>query len=879
MNSIKEILDKTDNENFKSLDLKSLNLKEYKKELESRLNTISDNDYQIYYTEKIKFFVLAVIEQNFEKKQELERIHYDLLMKWVSIYQKETLYSIVSGKEIVTFFVSIISSEILNHYEENTQNSILKQLLLRYENISLFQILYDNGLKIESIESLNPYYYALLNGTSSNMLIQLLFKNNIPLPKGYWAYIFESIAEKKIKAEKDFLLYLNDKDFIINENTKESVWNIILKTKSYDLIKYLSDDCYKPYVLDGKSIIDQIIISENFEILNNIKEKIFKLVNKNEELYPLWETLIKKEKYTYLEYIPKDFFNKNKILLNQLINKNSIQLILELKESIFNTVEKEEELYVLWNNILNDENNSILFLNYFYGVFSKIIKKNDHKKYTILKNKIQYLENKINNNPINIILKEITKFQYENKEITDNFIDYLSYTTVDVLIKIYKGRKDFPDYIRREILLFLQSIGFVESYPKQSDDVMEKYRNIFNILINEYKKNKFKDSIKFNQHFEQFFKSLNNKELKIIFDIMEVIIEESNCSNYFDSSIIGDEKNSNIKKDNVDDLSNQLTLFSNDSIAKFYKNYSNSKNEIIKEFINNLTQHKNKSQIKTLAKASLLLENIEKLYETFPHFEKVIKHIENLMILQEKGDKSFYIPPLLLGGGPGVGKTFFCNTISKLIHTNFELLNMESMTSSFVLTGLSSSWSGADTGRIFKSLFNEENKNMNPIFLLDELEKAGGDSRYGVMNSLLPLLERYTAKKFKDECIPLEIDASYIVWFATANDLDKLTPPIKSRFDIFSVPNPNPTQRKSLIKGIYKVVRESNTWGSYFNELLPDDSLDVLANLMAPGAARDLRKSITMACSKAIREESSIILPHHIERYENGEVMPWDVTN
>lgn len=53
------------------------------------------------------------------------------------------------------------------------------------------------------------------------------------------------------------------------------------------------------------------------------------------------------------------------------------------------------------------------------------------------------------------------------------------------------------------------------------------------------------------------------------------------------------------------------------------------------------------------------------------------------MILQEK-DKSFYIPPLLLGGGNfGVGKTFFV-TISKLIHTHFELLNMESMTSSFV---------------------------------------------------------------------------------------------------------------------------------------------------------------------------------------------------
>ena len=109
------------------------------------------------------------------------------------------------------------------------------------------------------------------------------------------------------------------------------------------------------------------------------------------------------------------------------------------------------------------------------------------------------------------------------------------------------------------------------------------------------------------------------------------------------------------------------------------------------------------------------------------------------------------------------------------------------------------------------------------------------------------------------------------------NDLDKLTAPIKSRFDIFSVPNPTPTQRKSLIKGIYNTVRENNSWGHYFEEKLPEESLDILANLMAPGAARDLRKSLTMACSKAIREESKLILPHHIERYENGETMPWDI--
>lgn len=319
-----------------------------------------------------------------------------------------------------------------------------------------------------------------------------------------------------------------------------------------------------------------------------------------------------------------------------------------------------------------------------------------------------------------------------------------------------------------------------------------------------------------------------------------------------------------------------IELFSTETFTKFKKENEGGNSEVLNTFFKKSGSYL-QYQSKTLATASHFLQNIDKLYETFPHFEHVIKHIENFMVLQDKGDKSFYIPPLLLGGGPGVGKTFFCHTVSKLINTHFELLNMESMTANWILTGASAQWRDAMPGKIFTSLFNKDYQNMNPIFLLDELEKAGDDSRFGVMNSLLPLLERYTAKKFKDECIPLEIDASYIVWFATANDLDKLSAPIRSRFDILSVPNPTPTQRKSLIKGIYETVRNNNTWGHYFDELLPDESLDILANLMAPGAARDLRKSLTMACSKAIREESKIILPHHIERYENGETMPWDI--
>lgn len=318
-------------------------------------------------------------------------------------------------------------------------------------------------------------------------------------------------------------------------------------------------------------------------------------------------------------------------------------------------------------------------------------------------------------------------------------------------------------------------------------------------------------------------------------------------------------------------------LYTQESLDKFLNEHKDSTNDTLLSYVKKLGKNNNSQSLKTVSLASNLFNNLEKLYETFPHFEEVIKHIENIMVLQNKGDKTFYIPPLLLGGGPGVGKTFFCNTISKLVETTFEVISMESVSANMVLTGNSAQWGGAEPGRIFKSLMSEDKKTINPIILLDELEKAGGDSRYNPTNCLLPLLERYTAKKFKDECIPLEIDASYITWFATVNNIDMLTAPIKSRFDIFSIPNPNPNQKKSLIKGIYKSVKENNTWGHFFDDILPEDTLDVLANLMSDGAARDIRKSIIIGCSKAVRKDQKILLPEHIERYKQNEIMPWDL--
>lgn len=277
---------------------------------------------------------------------------------------------------------------------------------------------------------------------------------------------------------------------------------------------------------------------------------------------------------------------------------------------------------------------------------------------------------------------------------------------------------------------------------------------------------------------------------------------------------------------------------------------------------------------KTVAKSAALLEKIQELYESFPHFDNVIEHIENHCVLQNQGDGDFYVPPLLLAGGPGIGKTFFCHTIAQLVDTPMHVFNMESMTGSFEITGLSDSWGNSSPGNIFNILVNKDR--INPIFIFDELDKAEGDERFSPTNCLLTLLERYTAENYKDECIQIEIDASKSIWIATANNLEVLSSPLKSRFDIFDVPSPNWHQRRTLIQGIYKTLLKNNSWGKALEPILSQTVLDVLADSMGPGAARDLRRAITTACAKAIRHQRKEITLADLPVFHQQQKMPWD---
>lgn len=230
-----------------------------------------------------------------------------------------------------------------------------------------------------------------------------------------------------------------------------------------------------------------------------------------------------------------------------------------------------------------------------------------------------------------------------------------------------------------------------------------------------------------------------------------------------------------------------------------------------------------------------------------PNFSSVIEDLLDHLTLAVSHKRGIHLMPILLAGDPGVGKTHFAKSLATVLGVPFQFVSMGTMTAGWILSGSAPTWSGARQGKVAEGLI--ESHFANPLYLLDELDKTGGDARYDPFGALLQLLEGDTAAHFKDEFLDLEIDASYVLWVATANDLSRIPGYILSRMVVYEVPPPTPEQSALIAQRIYDNLREQSTWP--FQEVLEDDVLNYVAGI----APRDMKKRLTEAMARATRQK------------------------
>ena len=231
------------------------------------------------------------------------------------------------------------------------------------------------------------------------------------------------------------------------------------------------------------------------------------------------------------------------------------------------------------------------------------------------------------------------------------------------------------------------------------------------------------------------------------------------------------------------------------------------------------------------------LPAMEHLYSEMPNFNAVLDDVRRQLALCQDSRDALEITPMLLLGPPGIGKTHFAREIAQLLGTGMGFISMSSLTAGWVLSGASSQWKGARPGRVFETLV--DGAYANPVMVVDEIDKARAEHAYDPLGALYSLLEQDTAGAFTDEFAEVAIDASQVIWVATANDGRAIPEPILNRMNVFEVQAPDADAARAIALRLYAQLRSGHDWGTRFDPVPTDAVLERLA-AMAP---REMRRA------------------------------------
>ena len=242
---------------------------------------------------------------------------------------------------------------------------------------------------------------------------------------------------------------------------------------------------------------------------------------------------------------------------------------------------------------------------------------------------------------------------------------------------------------------------------------------------------------------------------------------------------------------------------------------------------------------------------LEELAHAFPAFARVLSEVVSPSLAVLGAGGIVRPPPVLLVGAPGIGKTFFLSALARVLGVPLVKQDMSSTTTGASLAGLGVHWSNSSPGAVFKTLaFDRPGRPAvaNPLLLLDELDKAGGDPRFDTFGPLHSLLEEESACTFEDESLPgMVFNASQIRWMCTANTTKTIPKPILSRLHVIEIVEPTRAEKIALSVRIFE--RAVETMELYdFEDALPESMHDRAADL----APREFKRLAQMAIGNAL---------------------------
>ncbi len=207
---------------------------------------------------------------------------------------------------------------------------------------------------------------------------------------------------------------------------------------------------------------------------------------------------------------------------------------------------------------------------------------------------------------------------------------------------------------------------------------------------------------------------------------------------------------------------------------------------------------------------------------------------------------------LCFAGPPGVGKTSLANSIAKALKRELVRVALGGLEDVNELRGHRRTYIGAMPGRIVQGLI--EAKQMNPVIVLDEIDKVGRSFRGDPTAVLLEILDPEQNNKFRDYYLNFNIDLSKVVFVATANDVSAIPPALRDRMEFIELSSYTPQEKFEIAKK-YLIPQELKKHGLKPSEVtLGKDVLSlIISDYTRESGVRNLRRRLADIFRKAAK--------------------------
>jgi ATP-dependent Lon protease len=204
---------------------------------------------------------------------------------------------------------------------------------------------------------------------------------------------------------------------------------------------------------------------------------------------------------------------------------------------------------------------------------------------------------------------------------------------------------------------------------------------------------------------------------------------------------------------------------------------------------------------------------------------------------------------LALVGPPGVGKTSLGESVARAMGRNFVRVALGGVRDEAEIRGHRRTYVGALPGRIVRAL--KEAGSMNPVILLDEVDKVGADYRGDPTAALLEVLDPAQNHTFRDHYLEVELDLSDVVFLATANVLDSIPGPLLDRMELVRLDGYTEDEKATIARE-HLLPKQLELAGLTAEDVvLEDDALrELAAHYTREAGVRDLERLLAKVMRK-----------------------------